>query len=97
MKDKIKEASSYIEENGKILSIIVTVMSVILTNGFKLCANMFHKGRYEYWGISKDFMVVDYEETLFVFLGAMIVISFVLLIVYIHCLWLDLVKENNKK
>lgn len=95
MKEKISKAVDYIEKHGVVFSVIVTMVSVILSKGFELCAYLFHAGRYDYLGIPKAYITVNFEKSLWGFLAAICIVAFILLIVYFHCLCYDFIIEKN--
>lgn len=88
--------NEFFEETWKVLSIIVTILTFILTNAFKIIAYSYHKGRYEYLKIPNEYISVDYEQTLFSFLGVMAISIFVILLIYVHSKGLDAIKEKSR-
>lgn len=89
--------SDWVKGNGGLFAVLTTIISVCINFLYKGCAYLYHKGRYDYWNIPDEYMIVNYETTLFGFVVtiASVVVGF--LLIYLHGCAIYIIQCNNKK
>lgn len=89
--------SDWVKENGGLFAVLTTLISVCINFLYEGCAYLYHKGRYDYWNIPDEYMIVNYETTLFGFVATIASVVAGFLLIYLHGCAIYIIQCNKKK
>lgn len=95
MRRILKKLSKFSNKHKILFPTLVTLISVLITKGFELCAYLFHCGRYVYLGIPKEYVQVDMNTSLVGFIITVLIVGCVFLLVLLHRIWISSILENS--
>lgn len=86
----------YINKNLKIVTAMVSVISLIITGLFKALTYLYCRGHHDFWNIPANYITIDYQNILFKFLLMTAFLILAIGICTIYTYYFKKIKEKNR-
>lgn len=96
MREIVRKMIEYTSENLKVVTAMVSMISLIITGLFKALTYLYCRGQHDFWNIPANYITIDYQNILFKFLLMTVFVILIIGICTIYTYYFKKIKEKNR-